>query len=201
MRARPSQPFPSAGGAKQSWESAMITIRHEKPSDAAAREALLERAYGSVRFTKPSARLRASRRSANGLSFVAVENGTIVGTVRLWDISAGTDRPALLLGPLAVDPACRNRGIGATLMRRALHEAGRRGHGAVLLVGDASYYGRFGFSAERTGALWLPGLAERSCLLGCALVPGALDGVRGMIRAPQKPARRPMVAALKPQAA
>jgi len=173
----------------------MITIRHEKPSDAAAREALLDRAYGPVRFTKPSARLRAGRRSANGLSFVAIENGAIVGTVRLWEVTAGTDRPALLLGPLAVDPACRNRGIGATLMRRALHEAGRRGHGAVLLVGDASYYGRFGFSAEQTGALWLPGLAEQNRLLGCELVPGVLGGARGSIRAPKRPVRTPLVAA------
>jgi len=186
----------------------MLTIRYEKPADAAAREALLDAAYGPVRFDKPSERLRAGHRPADGLSFVAVEDGNIVGTVRLWEISAGPACPALLLGPLAVHPDCRRQGIGSALMRRALHEAARRGHRAVLLVGDASYYGRFGFSAERTSRLWLPGLAEPHRLLGRELAAGGLDGGRGAIRTPRKPARTPLVAAaaalarpLKPKAA
>jgi len=165
----------------------MSSIRQEKTSDAAAREALLNAAYGPVRFKKPSHRLRAGRATARGLSFVAIEDGRVVGTVRLWDVTAGPERAALLLGPLAVDPACRNRGIGSALMRHALAAAARRGHGAVLLVGDAAYYGRFGFSAERTGRLWLSGLADPRRLLGCELKAGALDGVRGSI---QVPARR-----------
>ena len=73
----------------------------------------------------------------------------------------GGTGPALLLGPLAVAPDCRKRGIGAALMQRALAAARRRGHGAVLLVGDAPYYGRFGFSAEKTAALRMPGPFER----------------------------------------
>jgi predicted N-acetyltransferase YhbS len=174
-------------------ERAMIAIRHEKNADAAAREVLLDAAYGPVRFTKPSARLRGDRAPARGLSFVATEDGRIVGTVRLWDVTAGPNRPALLLGPLVVDPTVRNRGVGAALMRRALDEAKRRGHRAVLLVGDPAYYGRFGFSAERTGGLWLPGLDDKSRLLGCELAPAALDGARGTVRAPQ-PTRRPLVA-------
>jgi predicted N-acetyltransferase YhbS len=182
----------------------MFTIRHEKPSDTAAREALLDLAYGPVRLDKPSERLRAGRRPAGGLSFVAVEDGRIVGTVRLWDVSAGPACSALLLGPLAVPPDCRRQGIGSALMRRALREASRRGHRAVLLVGDASYYGRFGFSAERTGRLWLPGLAEPHRLLGRELAAGGFEGARGAIRAPRKPARTPLAAptpSLKPQAA
>ena len=61
----------------------------------------------------------------------------------------------------------------------------------MLLVGDASYYGRFGFSAEKTGGLWLPGPFERHRLLGCELVPGALDGARGLIGATGRPAPMP----------
>jgi predicted N-acetyltransferase YhbS len=102
----------------------------------------------------------------------------------------------LLLGPLAVDPARRRRGIGSTLMRHALRAAAKGGHRAVLLAGDSAYYSRFGFSAERTGALWLPGLADKTRLLGCELTAGALDGVRGAIRAPKRPARTPLVAAI-----
>ena len=176
----------------------MLTIRLEKSSDAAAREALLDGAYGPVRFEKPSERLRAGRAPARGLSFVAVEDGRVVGTVRLWEVSAGPACAALLLGPLAVDPAQRRRGIGSALMRHALRAAARRGHRAVLLAGDASYYGRFGFSAERTGGLWLPGLADRSRLLGRELVAGALDGVRGAIRAPGKPSRTPLAGPRSP---
>jgi predicted N-acetyltransferase YhbS len=125
-------------------------------------------------------------------AYVAVIGGRIVGTVRLWDVSAGPDRPALLLGPLAVAPQHQGTGIGSALMRYALAAATRRGHAAVLLVGDLAYYRRFGFSAEHTGQLWLPGLLDKGRLLGCELQPGALDGVRGTIRAPKLPARAPL---------
>src|SRR6185436_21093863 len=132
----------------------MVTIRRERKGDVAPREALLDVSYGPIRFSKTSERLREGRRP--GLSFVAASGRRLVGTVRLWDVSAGPGRPALLLGPLAVAPDCRKRGIGSALMTRALREAGKRGHRAVLLVGDAPYYGRFGFSADKTGTLWMP---------------------------------------------
>jgi predicted N-acetyltransferase YhbS len=163
----------------------MTQIRQEKASDAIAREALLDAAYGSVRFTKPSQRLRSGRTPARGLSFVAVEDGQIIGSVRMWDVAAGPDRNALLLGPLAVDPGRRKRGVGAALMRHALQAAANRGHRAVLLVGDPAYYGRFGFSHEKTGQLWLAGLDDRTRLLGHELKADGLDGARGAIRTPK----------------
>jgi len=170
----------------------MLTIRQEKASDAAAREILLDVAYGPVRFEKPSHRLRAGRSPERGLSFVAVEDGRVIGSVTLWNVATGNDRPALLLGPLVVDPTHRCRGVGAALMRHALRVAGRRGHGDVLLVGDAAYYSRFGFSPEKTSRLWLPGLTDKSRLLGLELVPGALDGARGTVRVPdQRPRKVP----------
>src|SRR5207245_11261620 len=104
----------------------------------------------------------------------------LVGTVRLWDVSAG-GRPALMLGPLAVDEASRKLGVGATLMDTALATAKARGHGAVILLGDAPYYARFGFSAEKTGELLLPGPFERERLLGLELREGALDEAWGMV--------------------
>ncbi len=125
----------------------MVTIREEKFADFAAREMLLDEAYGAARFTKTSERLREGRLAADGLSLVATHNGRLVGTVRLWNITAGPECSALLLGPLAVHPDHRNRGIGSALMRRAIARARLAGHGAIVLVGDAAYYSRFGFSA------------------------------------------------------
>ena len=174
----------------------MITIREETAFDVAAREALLDAAFGEARFTKTSQRLREDRLPADGLSFVACRTGQLIGTARLWDISAGPGRPALLLGPLAVAAHARKRGIGAALMRHALAEASGRGHAAVLLVGDAPYYGRFGFSDGRTGALWLPGPYERHRLLGHEIEPGALDKARGLINATGRPEPQPELAVL-----
>jgi predicted N-acetyltransferase YhbS len=161
----------------------MVTIREEKAADIAAREGLLDEAYGASRFAKTSERLREGRLPADGLSLVAVDHGRIVGTVRIWHVTAGPGRAALLLGPLAVDPAHRNRGIGTTLMRRAIVRARLAGHRAVVLVGDATYYGRFGFAAARTGELWMPGRYERDRLLALELRPDAMAGARGLIAA------------------
>jgi len=161
----------------------MVTIREEKLSDAFAREALLDEAYGADRFAKTSERLREGRQPAAGLALVAVHHGRLVGTVRLWSVTAGPARAALLLGPLAVHPEHRNRGIGATLMRRVIARARLAGHHAILLVGDAAYYERFGFTDASTGELWMPGHFQRERLLALELRPGALAGARGLIAA------------------
>jgi predicted N-acetyltransferase YhbS len=161
----------------------VTAIRKEMTKDVCGREALLCRAFGDARITKAAERLREGRMPAYRLSFVAADKNRVVGTVRLWHVSAGPARPALLLGPLAVDQAWRGRGIGAALMRHATEAAQRLGHKAVLLTGDAPYYSRFGFSAEKTGALWMPGPCERGRLLARELVPGALADARGLINA------------------
>jgi predicted N-acetyltransferase YhbS len=136
--------------------------------------------FGANRQTRSCQRLRDGRAPAEGLAFSAAAKGRLVGTVRLWHVSAG-DVPALVLGPLAVDSACRKLGVGAALMDHALAAAKARGHGAVILLGDAPYYARFGFSAQKTGGLSLPGPFERDRLLGLELTEGALDGAWGMI--------------------
>jgi predicted N-acetyltransferase YhbS len=156
-------------------------IRHETINDIEAREALLDAAFGADRARKTSERLREGRMPAEGLSLVAEKRGVLVATVRHWHISAGAERRGLLLGPLAVDSTWRNRGIGARLIRHAVAAARRLGYRAVLLVGDAPYYGRFGFSAEKTGALYLPGPFDPRRLLALELTAGALDGAAGPI--------------------
>jgi predicted N-acetyltransferase YhbS len=162
-------------------ETAPFAIRAERASDVVAREALLDACFGANRRTRTCQRLRDGRAPAEGLSLAAVrQDGRLVGTVRLWHVSAG-GRSALMLGPLAVDDDCRGLGVGAALMARALAVAKARGLGAVILLGDAPYYVRYGFTAAKTGELSLPGAFERERLLGLELVEGALDGAWGMI--------------------
>jgi predicted N-acetyltransferase YhbS len=167
----------------------------ESDGDIAARENLLDRAMGPGRKRKSSEKLRRGRKPSEGLALVARgSDGSLAGTVRLWDVAAG-DRAALLLGPLAVDPALKGAGIGGALMRLAIEEARRLGHKAILLVGDAPYYARFGFTAEKTGALAMPGPYERHRFLALELEEGALDGAQGVLRATGRKVTRHEVAA------
>jgi predicted N-acetyltransferase YhbS len=161
-------------------KAAPFAIRAERASDVVAREALLDACFGEGRQMRTCQRLRDGRAPAEDLALSAVREGHLAGTVRLWHVSAG-GRPALMLGPLAVNAASRKLGVGAALMDAALASAKARGHGAVILLGDAPYYARFGFSAEKTGALLLPGPFERERLLGLELREGALDDCWGMI--------------------
>jgi len=161
-------------------DAAPFAIRAERASDVAAREALLDACFGDNRHTRTCQRLRDGRAPAEGLALSAVRQGRVVGSVRLWHVSAG-GIPALMLGPLAVEASSRQLGVGAALMDHALAAAKARGHRAVILLGDAPYYARFGFSAAKTGGLSLPGAFERDRLLGLELSEGALDGAWGMI--------------------
>jgi predicted N-acetyltransferase YhbS len=161
-------------------DAAPFAIRAERASDVAPREALLDVCFGANRAARTCQRLRDGRAPAEGLALSVVRQGRLVATVRLWHVSAG-GVPALMLGPLAVDPSCRKLGTGAALMSHALATAAARGHGAVILLGDAAYYERFGFTAAKTAKLSLPGPFERERLLGLELRDGALDGACGLI--------------------
>jgi len=181
-------------------DAAPFAIRSERASDVVAREALLDACFGENRHTRTCQRLRDRHAPAEGLALSAVHRGRLVGTLRLWHVSAG-GVPALVLGPLAVDSACRKLGVGAALMNQALAAAKARGHGAVVLLGDAPYYNRFGFTALRTGELSLPGPFERERLLALELRAGALDGAAGMIVATGDLAAKTSVARAMPRAA
>lgn len=158
----------------------MIYIDLETPNDVIARDALLDRAMGADRVLKPSERLRAGRLPAEGLALVARDGDRLVGSVRLWNVSAG-GVPALLLGPLAADPAAQGRGVGSGLMQVALNRAELAGHRAVILVGDPEYYERFGFSQAPTSGLLMPGAVDRRRFLALELGQDGLKGAAGMI--------------------
>lgn len=174
-------------------DEAAIVIRHERASDAAAREMLLDACFGAGRHARTCQRLRDGRLPSQGLAFSATRRGRLIGTVRLWDVEAD-GAPLLMLGPLAVDAAARSSGLGAALMTHALAAAAGHGHRGVVLLGDAPYYARFGFSADQTAALSLPGPFERERLLGLELRHDGLGGAAGMITAA---GRRDVAAALR----
>ena len=178
----------------------MIQIRHERLADIDAREALLDAAFGESRHRKSSERLREDRLPAEGLSFIASEGKRVIGTARLWNVAVGNGSSALLLGPVAVAQDCRSRGLGGAMVRRAIQAARKLGYGAIVLVGDPEYYNRFGFSGQKTGALWMPGPFERHRLLGRELKTGALDGARGMIAPAGRLVPMPDLGALVAQA-
>jgi predicted N-acetyltransferase YhbS len=165
----------------------VFTIDAENAGDVVARENLLDRAMGANRRKKSSEKIRRGRVPAEGLALVARDrDGHVIGTVRLWNVEAGVNAEgtpinALLLGPLAVDASFEGKGVGSALMRAAMLEAKNRGHGAILLVGDAPYYERFGFFSGKAQHLVMPGPFERSRFLALELTEGWLDGAAGMI--------------------
>jgi predicted N-acetyltransferase YhbS len=159
----------------------MITIRDEIAADVPAREALLDRCMGERRTAKSSERLREGRLPAEGLALTAERDGVVVATVRLWHVEAEGCR-ALLLGPLAVAPELQGEGLGKAMMHEAIARAAARGHGAILLVGDAPYYARFGFDGRGMADLAMPGPVERARFLGLELRPGALAGASGVLQ-------------------
>ena len=160
----------------------MVTIRTELSSDVNAREALLNQTFGAHRLRKTSEKLRIGRVPA--LAFTAIDdNGKLIGTVRLWNIIAGSAGSSLLLGPLAVDCSHQGAGLGRVLMEQAIFAARDLGADSILLVGDEPYYGRFGFSATLTRSLHLPGPVERNRFLGLELETQALDDAEGLVAA------------------
>ena len=161
--------------------------------DHAAIEALLDLAFGADRHNKTSYRFREGVAPLPSLSLVARQDGHLVATIAYWPVAIGKAAvPALLLGPVAVEPALRGLGIGVTLIRRTLAMACREGHRIAVLVGDADYYTRFGFKAAEGTGIAMPGQPDR--LMVKALAAGALDGVSGDIRSWRAAGRRTMAA-------
>lgn len=159
-----------------------LTLATETPADAAAIERLHQRTFGPGRFARTAFRIREQADHALALSFTARLGTMLVGSVRLTQVHAGADA-ALLLGPLTVEPPFRSVGIGASLVEAALAAAAAQGHRLVFLVGDAPFYGRFGFRPVPPGRVTLPGPVDPARILVAELVPGAFAGVAGAIGA------------------
>ena len=158
-----------------------LTILPETADDAVPIERLHERTFGPGRYAKSAYRLREGIGHSLDLSFTARIGTLLVGSVRLSPIRIG-DAKALLLGPLTVEPAFRERGVGYALIERALAEAKAKGHRLAVLVGDEPYYGKSGFKRIPKGRATMPGPVDPARLLVCELGEAAFDGVSGPIR-------------------
>jgi predicted N-acetyltransferase YhbS len=156
-----------------------LSILQERPEDAGPIERLHERAFGPGRFARTAFRLREGAAATPELCFIALVGTLLVGSIRLSPLTIGKT-PALLLGPLAVDPAFEGRGIGAALIERALGRARADGHTLVLLVGDEPYYARFGFRRAPAG-LEPPAPVAPERLLVAELSEGAAAKATGRL--------------------
>jgi predicted N-acetyltransferase YhbS len=159
----------------------MFTIAVERPQHAAAILRIHDAALGLDRFQKTVYRLRDGLAPVGALCFVALEDGEVRASNRHWSVIAG-GAPALMLGPLAVDPPYAGKGFGKALMWHSLAAAKALGHKAVILVGDPEYYEPFGFTRRPVLGLTMPGWVEARRLLGLELEKGALAGAEGLVR-------------------
>jgi predicted N-acetyltransferase YhbS len=158
-----------------------LTILPETKDDAEAIERLHERTFGPGRYAKTAYRLREQVAHRLDVSFTARIGTLLVGSVRLSPVRIGESK-ALLLGPLTVEPAFRERGVGQALIARALKDAAAKGERLVILVGDEPYYARSGFKRIPPGRVIMPGPVDPGRLLIAELVPEAFDGVSGRVR-------------------
>ena len=157
-----------------------VTILPETADDAVAIERLHERTFGPGRYARTAYRIRERAGHRLDLSFTARVGTLMVGSVWLTAIRIG-ETPALMLGPLTVEPPFRNRGIGRKLIEEALANAKRQGHRLVVLVGDAPYYQKVGFKPIPQGRAVMPGPVDPARLLVAELEDGAFEAVAGAI--------------------
>jgi len=167
------------------WELSLsdlsLTILPEQAEDDPAIERLYERTFGPGRFARTAYRLREIAAHRRELSFTARIGTLLVGSVRLTPVRIG-ETPALLLGPLTVEPPFREHGIGAALIEASLAAARKADARLVLLVGDEPYYGRMGFKKVPRGLVKLPGPVDPERVLVAELSDGAFANVSGPLR-------------------
>lgn len=158
-----------------------VTYLPETPAHDPEIESINEEAFGPGRFARAAYKIREGGPHERDLSFVAAHAGTVIASVRMTRIAAGTGR-GLLLGPLAVRPAFKNLGIGRKLVAMALEAAARTGWPCVVLVGDEPYYGPLGFKRIPRGQVSMPRPVDLDRLLAHEIEPGAVVKLTGMVR-------------------
>ena len=166
-------------------------ILPQRPQDPEHFELLLDRAFGPDRLNKTVYRLREGVEDLPDLRFVAVDrHGSLLASLRFWPVMIETV-PAVLLGPLAVDPALQGQGIGKAMVRRGLAEARRLGWRICIVVGEPEYYGPYGFVNAAAAGLILPGPVDPRRFQVLEIEAGALEGLRGSVRPAETATARP----------
>lgn len=154
-----------------------MEIGQETPQDRWEVEALYDLCFAPGREALSSYRLRDGVPPVARLCLVARDRyGAVVGAIRHWPVRVG-GQPALLLGPVAVHPTRQGEGVGRLLIEESLGRAD--GWERVMLVGDAPYYARFGFS--KLAGVEMPPPTNPERVLGRELVPGAWEGITGEV--------------------
>lgn len=161
--------------------SAKFEIRLETDGDAPILSALSAQAFGPGRFARSAYRVREGVPPIKALCLCGQLDGKLVGGIRFTAIRVGEQDGGALLGPLVVDPAEKGKGYGRALVEEGLTRARVEGFALVILVGDMSYYARFGFKPVPPGQIVLPGPVDPERLLALELIPGALEGANGLV--------------------
>ncbi|MEL7470536.1 MAG: N-acetyltransferase [Pseudomonadota bacterium] len=162
----------------------MFRLLHETPDDGPEVEWLLDLAFAPGRAALSSYQLRQGVAPISKLNTVVRDEfDVLAGCIRYWPVEIGEKRdPALLLGPIAVHPTRQGEGLGALLIIETLEIASELGWNRVLLIGDESYYRRFGFTRSYASRLEFPRPYNPDRLLARELVPGSFEFCSGMVR-------------------
>jgi predicted N-acetyltransferase YhbS len=170
-------------------EGSGILVRPAGPQDSGDIHALHARAFGPGRFARTAYRVREGTPEFSPFRRICRIDGRLAAAVRFTPILIGGKAGALLLGPLAVDPAFANQGHGRGLVATAMEDARAAGVSLVVLVGDLPYYARLGFQPVPPGQIALPGPFDPQRLLAVELTPGALAAFAGLVTAHRASAR------------
>lgn len=162
----------------------MYQLSEETPADWWEVEALYDLCFAPGRTALSSYRLREGVEPVAPLCLTLREDGVLAAVIRYWPVKVG-GKPVLLLGPVAVHPTRQGEGLGAMLIHESLAEARRLGWSRVLLVGDAPYYGRFGF--RKRADVIMPPPTNPDRVLGFELVRGGWEGVAGPVEKAEGP--------------
>jgi predicted N-acetyltransferase YhbS len=158
-------------------------VRTAAPADLLLMKELHDRTFGPGCFARTAYRIREGTPPLTRFCLVSYLGGELVATLRLTPITVGGVPGALLLGPLAVEATHAGKGYGKALVARAIVEAREAGITFVLLVGNESYYARFGFVRVERDRIRLPGPVDPDRLLAVETTSGALAAARGLVAA------------------
>jgi predicted N-acetyltransferase YhbS len=163
-------------------DAASAVIRAQEPQDRAALDALHEQAFGPGRFARSAYRIREQVEATRGfINLCACLGPELVGAVDLTPITVGGRGGALLLGPLVIADAYKNKGIGLRLMQESAAQAVTDGNAVILLVGDLPYYARGGYQCVPRGQIEFPAPVDLGRLLYLELKPGVIGAYSGLV--------------------